>query len=492
MKKEADIAIPRPVVDAANALIQKGYQAYLVGGSVRDMARGIAPKDYDIATDALPEDVLKIFPDGKYENSFGTVLVKTGSDDETVKILEVTTFRIEGKYSDFRRPDDVTFAKTIEEDLSRRDFTVNALALDLSPQGSGEIVDPFGGRNDLENGLIRAVGNPDDRFTEDALRLIRAVRFAVALDFAIEKETFSALVGRAPLLEKVAKERIRDEFQKIIMTPRAADGVVLLEEAGLLRYVMPELREGIGCAQNKHHIYTVFEHNVKALEYAAQKGFSLEVRLAALMHDIGKPRTKRGQGADATFYNHEMVGARMAKEILTRLAFPSATIEKVRHLIRYHMFYYNVGEVSASGVRRFLARVGGEHIDDIMRVREADRIGSHVPKAFPYKLRHLMFMIEKVRHDPVHPKMLVVKGDDVMKLLGIPAGPKVGQVLSVLLEDVLDDPSRNTREYLEPRVRELGSLTDEELVKRMQDAKERAREAEEETEEEMKRKFKVQ
>jgi hypothetical protein len=156
------------------------------------------------------------------------------------------------------------------------------------------------------------------------------------------------------------------------------------------------------------------------------------------------------------------------------------------------MFYYNVGEVSASGVRRFLARVGSEHIDDIMRVREADRIGSHVPKAFPYKLRHLMFMIEKVRHDPVHPKMLVVKGDDVMKLLGIPAGPKVGQVLSVLLEDVLDDPSRNTREYLEPRVRELGNLTDEELVKRMQDAKERAREAEEETEEEMKRKFKVQ
>jgi poly(A) polymerase/tRNA nucleotidyltransferase (CCA-adding enzyme) len=265
----------------------------------------------------------------------------------------------------------------------------------------------------------------------------------------------------------------------------------MLEETGLLGYIVPELREGIGCAQNKHHTYEVFEHNVRALEYAAQKNYSLEVRLAALLHDVGKPRTKGGRGVDATFYNHEMVGARMAKEVLMRLCFPTSVVQKVRHLIRYHMFYYNVGKVSAACVRRFLARVGEENIDDIMRVREADRIGSKVPKAFPYKLRHLLFMIEKVRHDPIHPKMLAIRGNDVMRLLSINPSPKVGQVLSNLLEEVLDDPSCNTKEYLEPRVLALGNLSDSELKEKMMLAKKRAEEAEEEVEGEMKRKFKV-
>lgn len=483
--------IPKEVENISAVLTKNGYQAYLVGGCVRDMLLGVEPKDYDIATDALPEKVVELFPESKYENDFGTVLVKTDSEDDALRVVEVTTFRIEGKYSDYRHPGEVKFAKTIEEDLSRRDFTMNALALEIVKGMAGKLIDPYDGKDDLENKIIRSVGNPETRFKEDALRLMRAVRFATELDFSIEKETFSALKHHAKLLNEIAEERIRDEFVKILMTPKAADGIFLLEKAHLLEYVIPELREGIGCAQNKHHVYEVFEHNARALEYAAQSGYSLEVRLASLFHDIGKSRAKRGAGGNATFHGHEVVGARMAKEIMRRLKFPHAVAEKVRHLIRYHMFYYNVDEVSASGVRRFIARVGEESIDEILKVREADRIGSRVPKAFPYKLRHLLFMIEKVRHDPIHPKMLAFKGDEVMRLLSIPAGPKVGQILSILLEEVLDDPERNTEGYLKKRVKQLGNSTDEELQALTKKAKERSREAEKEIEGEMKRRHRV-
>lgn len=482
---------PKIISDTASVLIKNGFQAYLVGGCVRDILRGAEPKDYDIATDAVPEKIMKLFPESKYENDFGTVLVKTESEDEKFKIIEVTTFRVEGKYSDKRHPDEVKFAKTIEEDLSRRDFTMNALALSVAEGMAGKLIDPYGGEKDLKKKVIRAVGEPEKRFTEDALRLMRAVRFATELDFTIEKETLSALKKHSALLSEIAEERIRDEFVKIIMTQKAADGIFLLEETGLLEYVIPELREGIECKQNKHHVYEVFEHNARALEYAAKKGYSLEIRLAALFHDIGKPRTKHGAGENSTFHNHEIVSARMAKEIMRRLKFPHATIEKVRHLVRYHMFYYNVDEVSAAGVRRFISRVGEENIDDILKVREADRIGSKVPKAFPYKLRHLLFMIEKVRHDPIHPKMLALKGDDVMRLLDIPAGPRIGQILSILLEEVLGDPEKNDKEYLEKRARALSTLSETELQKLTQKAKERSREEEETIEVEMKKKYHV-
>ncbi len=487
--------IPKEIKNIAAVLAKNGYSAYLVGGCVRDILRGIVPKDYDIATDARPEETLKLFSDSKYENEFGTVLVKTDSTDDALKVVEVTTFRIEGKYSDYRHPEEVKFAKTIEEDLSRRDFTVNAMAMDTE----GGVIDPHGGEADLKKKVIRAVGEPDTRFNEDALRLMRAVRFSTELSaeggpasgWEIEKKTLEAVERRAKLLAEIAEERVREELVKMLMTPRAADGIFLLEKTGLLEYVIPELREGIGCAQNKHHVYEVFEHNVRALEYAAQSGYPFEVRLASLLHDIGKPRTKRGEGENATFHGHEVVGARMTKEIMRRLKFSHLMTERVRHLVRYHMFYYNVDEVSEAGVRRFIARVGEENIDDILKVREADRIGSKVPKAFPYKLRHLVFMIEKVRHDPVHPKMLTLKGDDVMKILNVPAGPKIGQLLFILLEEVLDDPERNTKEYLEKRVKQLGKCTDEELHALTKKAKERSRAAEEEIEGEMKRRHRV-
>ena len=221
-------------------------------------------------------------------------------------------------------------------------------------------------------------------------------------------------------LEVIAKERVRDELEKIIMSPGAAKGIILLEELGLLQYVLPELREGLGVDQNKHHIYTIFEHSIRSLDYATKQNYSFEVRMASLLHDVGKTRAKDGSGPDATFYQHEYIGAKMAARALDRLRFSKETAEKIAHLVRRHMFYYNVGEISDAGVRRFLVRVGPENIDDLLKVREADRIGSGVKKAIPYKLRHLLFMIEKVKHDPLSPKMLKVNGDDIMKILNIP------------------------------------------------------------------------
>lgn len=506
--------IPKEVLEIVKKLEEVGFEAYLVGGCVRDLIIGREPKDWDITTNAKPNEIQKLFssfagatadkPATVYENEFGTVGIKTGSEDSRLKIVEVTTYRIEGKYTDKRHPDEIKFAKTVEEDLSRRDFTINAIALALTNdkqqttndnrKSSGvsrklNLVDPFGGQDDIKNKIIRTVGNPDDRFNEDALRLIRAVRFSAELGFVIEEKTAASIKRHAGLLEMIAKERIRYEFIKIIMSDRAKEGLEELENYGLLKYVIPESREGIGVTQDHHHIYTVWEHNLRSMDYAVKKNYSLEIRLAALLHDLGKPKTKAGQSPNSTFYNHEIVGAKMAAKILDRLRFPKNVSERVIHLVRYHMFYYNVGEVSEAGVRRFLARVGPENVDDFIKVREADRIGSGVPKAVPYKLRHLLFMIDKVKRDPVSAKMLKINGNDIMKILGISPGPKVGQILSALLEEVLDDPKKNEKEYLEKRAKELNKLSEKELVKLAKEAKEKKEEFEGNIESEIKKKY---
>jgi len=487
--------LPKEVLEVYEKLKKAKFETYLVGGCVRDLlldnppAGG--PKDWDIATNAAPAEIQKIFPESIYENNFGTVAIKTESEDKRLKIIEVTTFRREGKYTDKRHPDEIKFAKTIEEDLARRDFTINALALSVAEGMASKIIDPFNGQADIKNKIIRTVGNPEERFSEDALRLIRAVRLAVELNFKIEEKTAEAIKKQANFLEIIAKERIRDEFIKIIMAERAADGVRILAELGLLKYIIPELNEGIGVSQNMHHIYEVFDHNVRSLDYAVKKNYALKIRLAALLHDVGKPKTKRGEGLNSTFYGHEVVGARMTAKILDRLHFPKDLFEKIIHLVRYHLFYYNVGEVTEAGVRRFLSRVGPENVDDLIKIREADRIGSGVPKAVPYKLRHLLFMIEKVKRDPISPKMIKINGNDVIKILGIKPGPRIGQILSILLEEVLDEPKKNNKEKLESRVKELGKLKDEELVKMAAGAQEKKQEFESGVEEEMKRKFYV-
>lgn len=483
--------IPEEIILVANKLVASDYKAYLVGGCVRDLIMNREPKDWDVTTDAKPDEIQKIFPDSVYENKFGTVAVKTDSENLKLKIIEITTFRLEGKYTDKRHPDEIKFAKTIEEDLARRDFTINALALSIAEGIAREIVDPFNGQKDIKNKIIRTVGNPEERFNEDALRLMRAVRFATELNFEIEKKTSEAIKKQSGLLEMIAKERICEELKKILITKNAVKGVQTLEDLGLLRYVMPELREGIDVGQNKHHIYTVWEHNLRALDYAAKKNYTLEIRMASLLHDVGKPETKAGDGPDSTFYNHEVIGAKIAGRILDRLHFSKAFIEKVVHLVRYHLFYYNVGEVTEAGVRRFLRRVGPENVDDFIKVREADRIGSGVPKAVPYKLRHLLFMIEKVKRDPLSPKMLKVSGKEVMEILGIEPGPKVGWILSVLLDEVLEEPEKNTKEDLELRIKDFGKLTDKELEKLSKSAREKKDEFESGAEEEIKKKFYV-
>jgi len=486
--------IPKEVLEVVEKLKENGFEAYIVGGCVRDFLRGVEPEDWDVTTNAKPEEIMKIFPKSFYENRFLTVTVLTGSQNPKLKEIEITTFRKEAKYTDKRHPDFVGFAKTLEEDLARRDFTINAMAIDVGRRKEEEgirIIDLFGGQEDLKNKIIRAVGDPRERFSEDALRMMRAVRFSVTLGegWKIEEKTEEAIKENAFWISAISKERIRDEFLKIIMSERAAEGIERMRQLGLLKYIIPELEEGYKVTQNKHHIYDCYEHYLRSLDYAAKKGFNMYVRLAALFHDIGKPRTKKGEGPDATFYGHEIVGAKMTAQILNRLRFPKKDIEKIVKLVRYHLFYYNPGEVGESSVRRLLRKVGKENIEELLQVRMADRIGSGVPKAEPYKLRHLRYMIEKVSRDPISVKMLKVNGNDVMEILKIKPGPKVGQILHILLEEVIEDPKKNEKEFLKKEIERLGKLEDKELAELAKKAKEKIEKIEQKRDEMTKRKY---
>lgn len=470
------LRFPEEISAVIQIFKKNGYKAYAVGGCVRDVLRKAEPKDWDIASLAKPEEIQKIFPDSFYANKFGTVTVKTKSENPALAFVEITTFRKESGYADKRHPDAVEFVDNIEEDLARRDFTVNAVAAD-----GEKIIDPFGGQNDLKKRIIKAVGEPEERFNEDALRMMRAVRLACELGFSarggpssgweIEEKTLKAIKKEAGLLRAIAKERIRDEFAKIISSPRGDFGVDLLREVNLLKYIIPELDASRGVGQNKHHIYDVYEHSLKSLAYAVKQNYDFDVRLAALLHDIGKPPTKRGEGLNCTFYGHEVVGARTAAKMLSRLHFSKQQIEIISLLVRYHLFYYNVGEVTESSVRRLVRNVGPENISDLLNVRKCDRIGSGVPKAEPYKLRHLRYLIEKVSRDPISAKMLAVKGDDVMKILNVRPGPKIGWILDILLDEVLEEPEKNGKEYLEKRIAELGATKEAELEQAAANAK---------------------
>jgi tRNA nucleotidyltransferase (CCA-adding enzyme) len=479
--------IPAEVQRVLDSLEHAGFGAYVVGGCVRDFLRHAKPKDWDVATSATPEQIQQVFPQSFYENRFGTVTIHTGSDDPTIREVEVTTYRTEAEYTDQRHPDHVAFTTQLEDDLARRDFTINAMGIRVTA-GSYETVDPFGGVKDLEAKIIRAVGKPEERFAEDALRLMRAVRFAVTLGFTIEPATLAALKKHAADIRRVSQERIRDEFVQIIFNTNAEGGINLLNEAGLLQHILPELTEGIGVKQNKHHIYTVFDHNVKSLGFSARANDPLHVRLATLFHDVGKPRTKKGEYPDATFYAHDIVGASMTRKILTRFKFPNDMVKQVSHLVRHHLFMYDIGVVSEAGVRRLLRRVGPENFQDLLKVRMAERLGSGVPKARPYRLRHLEFMAEKVSRDPLSTKMLKINGNDLMKDLGLQPGPIIGAIMDVLLGEVLDDPTTNTRETLLKRAK---ALAKQDLAKLRAKAKDTKAEKEREDEEEIKRKYHV-
>ncbi len=475
--------IPKEVQSVIDKLKENKFEAYIVGGCVRDILRGVEPQDWDVATNAKPEKISKIFLKSFADNKFGTITVLTGAKDAKLKEIEITPYRIDEKYTDKRHPDKIKWAKTIKQDLARRDFTINALALgpkgrniEIGPYGESpeatakcrniELIDPCEGQKDLKNKIIRAVGKAEDRFNEDALRMLRAVRFAVSLEqrtWRIEEKTAQGIEKNAHLLEFISQERIRDELIKIIMSPNGAQGIEILRKLGLLKYIIPELEEGFGVEQNKHHIYQVYQHALLSLNYACQNNFSFPVRMAAFLHDIGKPRVKEGEGPDATFYNHEIVGTKITRQILQRLRFPKKDIEKIAKLVRCHLFYYNVDEVGESSVRRLLRKVGTEDIEALLQVRMADRIGSAVPKAEPYKLRHLKYMFEKVSQDPISVKMLKVSGNEVMKILKINPGPQIGQILDVLLSEVLTEPKRNKKDYLKKKIKELGKLKPKKL-----------------------------
>jgi poly(A) polymerase/tRNA nucleotidyltransferase (CCA-adding enzyme) len=446
------MTIPSEVKSIIEKLQKANYEAYAVGGCVRDLLRGVKPKDWDVTTNAKPEKVQKIFPKSFYANKFGTV---------TVKEVEITTYRIDEKYSDKRHPDKIRFAKTIKEDLARRDFTVNAMALGLDKK----VIDLFKGQEDLKKKIIRTVGNPEERFNEDALRVLRATRFAATLDFKIEPKTFKAIQKNAGWIQAISKERIRDELIKIIESDKPSQGIELLRETKLLQYILPELEKGVGISQNKHHIYDIYEHSIRSLQAATDQGFNLDVRLAALFHDIGKPETKEGEGPDSTFYNHDYVGAKFTARILGRLKFPRKFIEKVAILVRNHMFVSDPERITEAGVRRLIRRVGRENIADLINLRIADRLGMGRPKARPYRLRTIEYMIEKTSKDPISVKMLKIRGNQIMKILKIEPGPKIGAILDVLLSEVIEDPKKNAKDYLEKRVGELNKSDLDELRK---------------------------
>ena len=466
------MTIPKEVIFVIEKSQKKGFEAYIVGGCVRDFLRNVEPQDWDVTTNAKPKEIQEIFPKSFYENKFLTVTVQIKSSNPKLKEIEITTYRLEAKYTDKRHPDEVRFAKTLKEDLSRRDFTINAMAMDLK-DAKYKLIDLFNGQKDLKNKIIRTVRNPKERFSEDALRMLRAVRFAVVLgkDWEIDKTTAKAIKENSFLLKMISKERIRDELMKIIMSDRAAEGIDLLRKLKLLDYIIPELLEGYKVSQNKHHIYDCYEHSLKSLDYAAKRKFNKFVRLAALLHDVGKPRAKKGEGTDATFYNHEIIGAKMTIQILNRLKFSKKDIEKIVKLVRYHLFYYNVGEVSESSVRRLVRETGPENMEELLQVRYCDRIGSGCPKAEPYKLRHLRYVIEKVSKDPVSVKTLKTKGNDIMRILGVRQGPRVGQILDVLLSYVLEEPKKNKIEILEKEIKKLGKLSEKGLNSLAQKAK---------------------
>jgi tRNA nucleotidyltransferase (CCA-adding enzyme) len=452
--------IPNEIIEIIEKLQKAGHEAFIVGGCVRDYLRKKKPNDWDITTSAKPKEIQKVFKRSFYDNSFGTVGVPLETDNESLKVVEITTYRTESSYTDNRHPDKIEFADSVEEDLARRDFTINAIAYDPVDK---KYIDPYDGKKDIEAETIRTVGVSDERFNEDALRLMRAVRFACQLDFVIDKNTLASIKKHAENLRKIAKERIKDELVKVIMSDKAHFGIMYLHEAGLLKYILPELEMGIGVSQNHHHPYDCYYHGVYALEYAASQNYSLEVRLASLFHDIGKPYVKENMGTRSTFYNHAQFGAKVTKTILKRLRFSNKLIERVAHLVDYHLFYYETDVVTESGVRRLLRRLGKENIKDFMEVRMCDRMGSRVPKAKPYRLRHLEYMFEKVGSDPIDPKMLKINGDEIMKMFSIEPSRRIGLLLESLLQEVLDDPTKNTKKYLKDRVKDLQELTDKKL-----------------------------
>ncbi len=439
--------VPEPILGILRRLSEAGHRAYVVGGATRELLRGIsALQDWDLGTSATPEEVLGLYPKAIATGArFGTVTVPT-----SVGPCEVTTFRVESGYVDARRPERVTFVRELEEDLKRRDFTVNAIAWDPL---SDRIVDPTGGIPDLESKILRAVGEPLARFREDGLRPIRAARFAATLGFDLEAGTARALPEARPEVGRVAAERVQDELMKMLHAPKPSRGFEVLREAGLLEVWLPEIHACVAVPQNRYHAYDVYFHTLYTCDAAPPE--KPVVRLGALFHDVGKPLTRQErEDGEATFYNHQIVGARLTEEAMTRLRFSREMTDRVTHLVRQHMFDYRP-EWTDAAVRRFIRSVGVDHIADLFDLRIADNIGNGLKTGFPHYLEELRSRVDQVleAEEALSVRDLAVDGSDVMKVLDLPPGPRVGEILESLLEEVLENPSLNRRERLLERLR---------------------------------------
>lgn len=448
------IKIPSVLQKMNSIFEENGFKAYLVGGAVRDALMGKEPSDWDLTTNATPEQVMSIFhkviPTGI---AHGTVTVHFMKEE-----IEVTTFRTESDYSDGRHPDKIEYTGNIEEDLSRRDFTMNAIAVSIK---DGSIVDPFNGQQDIKKKIIRTVGNPYERFSEDGLRPVRAVRFSAQLGFEIEKETFKAISD--PKILSVTKgisvERFRDELMKLLKADKPSYGLKIMENCGIMKIFMPEFEVCRGCIQEDFrgfHEFDVMDHLLYACDGAPKE--KPVVRLAALFHDIGKPKAKKTvhteNGDTNTFYSHERYSAEITRNLMTRLKYSNAEIDSVCHLVENHMFNYEPNWTDAA-VRRFLVKVKFENVEDLFDLRLADIYGMHnLPvrvhdsptAALLLEFRERMEK-EEAQKTALDLKSLAVNGKDLIQN-GIPAGKILGQILNELFETVLDDPAQNTKETL--------------------------------------------
>lgn len=443
------ITLPTQAKKIIDTLKIAGFEAYAVGGSVRDLLMNRPTKGWDFTTNAKPEDIVTLFPDSFYDNQFGTVGVKVPDD-----IYEITTYRAELGYTDHRHPDQIQWGKTIEDDLARRDFTINAIAFD-----GQTLIDPYGGQGDIQKKLVRAVGNPSERFAEDALRMMRAVRIATELGFIIDPPTLTAISEQTQSLTKISAERIRDELLRIMGASFAADGILLLKQSGLLFIILPEVDLSFTTQQKspkRHHVFDVGTHLVMSLKHCPST--DPITRLATLLHDIGKPATYRvDESGTITFYNHEVVGTKLTRAVADRLRLSKKQSEKLVTLVRWHQFSVDERQTD-SAIRRFIRRVGKDNLDDMLALRIGDRLGGGARET-SWRLELYKKRLIEVQKQPFTVSDLKVDGNDVMKEFSIQPGPLVGKILDQLFSEVEQGSLPNQREPLLLRLKELKKIS---------------------------------
>ncbi len=440
------ITIPSYISEFMKKFRKNNFQVFIVGGAIRNLLLKRPINNWDFTTNATPDQILKLFPKAKYNNRYGTVIIPL---KET--LFEVTPFRKESDYKDHRHPEKIIWAKTIQEDLSRRDFTINALAYD-----GQKIIDLYEGQKHLKEKLIISVGNPDQRFQEDGLRLLRAIRIASQLGFLIEDKTYQSIKKNSKLILNISYERIRDELFKILASHNPSEGILFLRNTSLLQYFLPELDKCFSIPQKspkRHHIYDVGTHSVMALKHCPSK--DIITRLATLLHDIGKVKTFRKDAKTEliTFYNHEVVGAILAKKIAQRLRLSNKQKEKFVKLIRHHQFTVSESQTDKA-VRRFIRQIGKNYLQDMFDLRTGDRIGSgSKPTSWRYEL--FKKRIIKVQKEPFKITDLKIDGNDIMKILNLKQGKKVGLMLKQIFDEVVEKKLKNEKKELLKRLKEI-------------------------------------